>query len=311
MSLIKLNTEQIPHIEKIQKIFSYSPVAFDMSMMGAGKTYTTSFLAHKLGFKKIVIICPATVESKWKEMETQGLKIDKVISYQSLRSRKGCKPSHGLLNRIDNEENDEKITFSPTQELKNLVQEGCLFIFDEAQNIKNKNDQWYACNTISRFIIESGGISRFILLSGTPIDKEEHSINLMSMMGFIKSSILYKYNKEDRNLRLYGAQELIDFCKKINYEKTNEFLRFNRFNEGNVRHICYLLFQNIVKNYITSSMSPPKNDYGIDCKNGYYKINNEEEKTDLIRAINMLHDAAHFDEKSGTAEFRKDNLGSI
>jgi len=311
MSLIILNNEQVPHTTRLTNIFNYSPVAFDMSMMGAGKTYTTSFLAHKLGFKNLVIICPATVEAKWKEMETKGLKINKIISYQSLRSRKGCKPSHGLLNRIDDEENDEKISFVPTQELKTIVQEGCLFVFDEAQNIKNKNDQWYACNAISSFLIESDGTSRFILLSGTPIDKEEHSINLMSMMGFIRSNLLYKYNKEDRNLRLYGAQELIDFCKKINYEKTNEFLRFNRFNEGNVRHICYLLFQNIVKNYITSSMSPPKNEYGINCKNGYYKIDDEDTKADLIRSINMLHDAAHYDEKSGTAEFRKDNLGSI
>lgn len=309
MSFITLNSEQIPHVEKIEQILNYSPVAFDMSMMGAGKTYTTSFLAHKLGFKNVVIICPATVEAKWKEMESKGLKINKIISYQSLRSRKGCKPSHGLLNRIDEEE--DKIIFTHTSELKKLVEEGCLFVFDEAQNIKNKNDQWFACNAISSFLIESSGSSRFILLSGTPIDKEEHAINLMTMMGFIKSHLLYKYNKEDRNLRLYGAQELIDFCKKINYEKTNEFLRFNRFNEGNVRHICYLLFQNIVKKYITSSMSPPKNDYGIDCKNGYYKINDEDTKSDLIRAINMLHDAAHFDEKSGTAEFRKDNLGSI
>ena len=107
MSFIILNNEQIPHVNKLGNIFKYSPVAFDMSMMGAGKTYTTSFLAHKLGFKNVVIICPATVEAKWKEMETKGLKINKVISYQSLRSRKGCKPSHGLLNRIDDEENDE------------------------------------------------------------------------------------------------------------------------------------------------------------------------------------------------------------
>jgi SNF2 family DNA or RNA helicase len=309
MDLIELTIEQIPHVNKIEKIFEYSPVAFDMSMMGAGKTYTTTFLANKIGYKNVVVICPATVEAKWKEMVRYGLKLNKVISYQSLRSRKGCKPSHGLLNRIDNE--DEEIIFTPTQELKRIIEEGCLFIFDEAQNIKNKNDQWYACNAISRHLIDSSGISRFIMLSGTPIDKEEHSINLMSMMGFIKSHHLYKYNKDDRNLRLYGAQELVDFCKKINYEKTNDFLRFNRFNEGNVRHICYLLFQQIVKNYITSSMSPPKNEYGINCKNGYYKLEDEEEKADLTRAINMLHDAAHYDEKSGTAEFRKDNLGSI
>ena len=54
MSLINLNSEQVPHVEKIKNIFKYSPVAFDMSMMGAGKTYTTSFLAYSLKFKNIV-----------------------------------------------------------------------------------------------------------------------------------------------------------------------------------------------------------------------------------------------------------------
>jgi hypothetical protein len=309
---ITLTSEQLPHVHKLLSILQRNHVAFDMSMMGAGKTYTTTELSKMAGFKHVVVICPATVEAKWKTMVSLGLKLYKVISYQSLRSRKGCKPSHDLLYRVDGSGDDEgEITFTPTPILEKIVTEGTLFVFDEAQNIKNKNDQWFACKTISTYLLKYGPNSRFILLSGTPIDKEEHAINLMNMMGFIRSNRLYTYNKEERTLKLQGAQELIDYCKYINPEKTNDFLRNNRINEANVRNICYQLFQQVVKTSITSSMSPPKNEHGISCKNGYFNINDEEDKIKLTEAISMLHSASKYNDKTGTVEVGKDNLGSI
>ena len=306
---ITLTTEQVPHVHKLLTILQKNHVAFDMSIMGAGKTYTTTELSRLAGFKNVVVICPATVEAKWKAMTKFGLNLFKVISYQSLRSRKGCNPSHGLLNRIDND--DEETIFTPTETLQKIVTEGTLFVFDEAQNIKNKNDQWFACKTISTYLLKYGPNSRFILLSGTPIDKEEHAINLMNMMGFIRAGRLYNYNKEERNLKLIGAQELIDYCKYINPEKTTEFLRNNRISEFNVKHICYQLFQQIIKTSITSSMSVPKSTYGIDCKNGYFNIKDDEDKAKLIDAISTLHSATKYNDKTGTVEVGKDNLGSI
>lgn len=305
---ITLTDEQIPHVQRLLKIFQKNHVAFDMSIMGAGKTYTTTELAKLAGFKNVVVICPATVEAKWKNMVKFGLNLFKVISYQSLRSRKGCKTNHDLLNRIDG---DDEIFFTPTETLERIVSQGTLFVFDEAQNIKNKNDQWLSCKTISTYLLKYGPNSRFILLSGTPIDKEEHAINLMNMMGFIRAGRLYTYNKEERNLRLQGAQELIDYCKYINSEKTAEFLRNNRITEFNVKHICYQLFQQIIKVYITSSMNVPKSTYGIDCKNGYFNIKDDEDKVKLIDAISTLHCATKYNDKAGTVEIGKDNLGSI
>jgi len=283
---ITLTDEQVPHVQKLLCILQKNHVAFDMSIMGAGKTYTTTELSRLAGFKNVVVICPATVEAKWKNMTKFGLNLFKVISYQSLRSRKGCKPSHGLLKRIDND--DEETIFTPTETLQKIVTEGTLFVFDEAQNIKNKNDQWFACKTISTYLLKYGPNSRFILLSGTPIDKEEHAINLMNMMGFIRAGRLYTYNKEERNLKLQGAQELIDYCKYVNPEKTTEFLRNNRISEFNVKHICYQLFQQIIKTSITSSMSVPKSTYGIDCKNGYFNIKDEEGKE--LNSIRFLEE---------------------
>jgi hypothetical protein len=202
-----------------------------------------------------------------------------------------------------------------------MIKEGCLFIFDEAQKIKNKSAQWLATRCIANTLLSIGGKSRFLLLSGTPIDKEEHAINLMQMMGFIKSVKLFdtiseggskasgpgsspktskagpKYamqvvKSSERSLKtvkLIGAKELIQFCMSINEKAkvttekivrllngTNNFGLGDKFSirEG-VIHLCYRLFQEVIKKEITASMAPPDlSEKGIvlDIKNGYYKF---------------------------------------
>jgi hypothetical protein len=313
-SSIELLCDQIPHVEKIMTILRRSHTAFDMSIMGAGKTYTSTEICKRFGFPRMIVICPATMEQKWKTMEKYGVNLFKIISYQTLRSRKGSKPSHGLLDRITNKEDDGSIstTFVATDLLKKIVEEGCFFVFDEAQNIKNKNDQWQACKAITNHIVKtSGTVSRFLLLSGTPIDKEEHALNIMQMMGFIRSSKLYMYMKDQGILKLYGAKELIDYCKVINKDETEEFIRLNHMDQYNVRHICYLLFQNIVKPYITSSMPPPKLPMELDAKNGYYNILDEEDEKDLLKGIDALNSASRYNENSKTVDIKMDNMGSI
>jgi hypothetical protein len=313
-SKIELLHDQIPHVEKIMTILRRSHTAFDMSIMGAGKTYTSTEVCKRFGFPRMVVICPATMEQKWKAMSKYDVNIFKIISYQTLRSRKGSTPSHGLLERIDTKEEDGSTTtiFTPTDVLKKIVDEGCFFVFDEAQNIKNKNDQWQACKTITNHIVKSSNtVSRFLLLSGTPIDKEEHALNIMQMMGFIRSTKLYMYMKEQGILKLYGAKELIDYCKVINKDETEEFIRLNHMDQYNVRHICYLLFQNILKPYITSSMPPPKLPMELDAKNGYYTIQNEEDEIELIKGIDALNSASKYNEGSQTVDVKMDNMGSI
>jgi hypothetical protein len=58
-------------------------------------------------------------------------------------------------------------------------------------------------------------------------------------------------------------------------------------------------------------MSVPKSTYGIDCKNGYFNIKDDEDKAKLIDAISTLHSATKYNDKTGTVEVGKDNLGSI
>lgn len=305
---ITLLNHQTCHVERIIKILSTSHVSFDLSLMGSGKTYTTTEIFNRIGFKYAVVVCPASMEQKWKNMSKYGINLVRIISYQSLRSCKGCTPSHGLLNRYDTEDG---IVFTPTDLLQILIQAGTLFIFDEAQNVKNKNDQWKACKAITTTLLKSGGISRMILLSGTPIDKEEHALNLMQMMGIIRASKLYVYNKEEGILRLYGAQELINYCKFIDTHATQEFLKFNRLDQANIKHNCYLLFQKILKPFISSTMPPINLGLDIDCKNGYFLINNKKDEENLLRGIRSLNNASRYNDAENTASFTQDNMASI
>ena len=309
---IVLYEHQKPHVDALEEILSENYCAFDMSVMGSGKTYTTSQIALSLEFKHVIVVCPASLESKWKSMAQYGVPLSKVISYQSLRSRKGAIPRHGLLNRVDIfDEGEISVIFTPTEEYNRIVEEGCLLVFDEVQNFKNKNDQFMACQTLTTTILRSGGTSRIMFLSGTPFDKEKHSIHMMEMMGLIRSHKLYIYSKEENKLKLLGAQELVDFCKLTDPKGTLQLLKDHPFSKENVHHVCYLLFQKIVKKNLSRAMPPPKLDVEPDSKNGYYKIVNDEDRTNLIKGIIQLQSSVMYNEKTGAIDVSRGNFSMI
>ena len=311
---IVLKEHQVPHVEKIKKIYEKHFIAFDMSTMGAGKTYTTSKLSLDIGFKHVIVICPVSVESKWWSMKRFGVQLNQVLSYQTLRSIKNKNPKHGLLERIDIENEESGITktiFTPTEKLINLIDEGLLFVVDEAQHIKNKNDQFGACQAIIKQIMNTDYTgSRILFLSGTPIDKEEHAVNMMQAMNIIKSNRLHVFIREESRLKLYGALELKKYIEFYIGEKgLDDFFRKHPWRVDNVPHICYLLFQQFIKPAIASAMpSPPLE---IDCKNGYYKIVNEDDKKALIKSIAELQASALYNERTNTLGNYKNNFGAI
>jgi len=302
----ELTEKQFKHSIRLYDILSENICGFDMSPPGEGKTFVSSYIRELMNFEHCVVICPAKMEGKWNRMRDYGVRIDKVISFQSLRSIKGKQPKHGLLNRLDI--SDTTLEFETTEECRKLIIEGCFFIFDECQNIKNISNQFEACKTLSSQIIETGGKSRFLLISGTPIDTEEHSINMMRMLGFIKTSKLFTYYKISNRIEFLGAQELINFSLIFDKEATEKIIREYTFDKNNIVHFCYLLFQKVIKKKITSYMPATHNEISLDCKNGYYFLP-DDEALYLIDGIDQLHNASKYVESTNAVN--KSNLGGI
>lgn len=283
----------------------------DTSRMRSGKTYVTLWLAKQFGFR-LLIVCPVIAIDVWKRTTAEyGVEVIDVISYQSLRSQKNHQPKHGLLQRIDTFTGKvNQVHFYPTKEYSELMNQGIFVIFDEVQNIKNNSDQYKACSALLRPIL-AGGRSRFGLLSGTPFDKEDHAVNLLKLIGFIRSPRLYNYITETKELVLEGLLELIDACRFINPQETDKVLAEIPITKGNMNTLCYTLYIRVVKANMSGAMAAPTDITGtFNVANGFYNIS-PERATELAAAINDLASAVNFNENTGTAKIGADTIGEV
>lgn len=254
-------------------------VFMDLSMLGTGKTYTSCALAKKLrkrGMCKngIIVVCNVSVMKKWESMKTvYGVPILQVVSYASLRSRKGtAQPDHGLLQRKDwTVETRTKsgailkqdfVEFGATDKYRDLVhggRGGVFVVFDEVQNIKNTgSDQWSACCALLREVWKSEK-SRAVLMSGSPIDKAEQCVAIIRALGIMGDhTALCTYDIQTRMHDFGGMQAVTRWCD----ERSPKKLRYFYTDKKSCIEIAYRLFQNIIKPVLSSAMIGKKAEIG-------------------------------------------------
>lgn len=203
---VTLFPHQVEHSNKLMNVLEGHPFALDLSPMGTGKTYCATHIAKTFGFKRVLVIAPLSVIPKWKHMrDTHGLRLVDAMSYCSLRSVKCKQPKHGLLTRIDrrseviNEDTGrpepggerDTVEFHATDLWKQYVSEGILLVVDEIQNVKNISSQYISVKELIREILGSSGMSKVLLLSGTPIDKTDQVTNLFRVTGLISKNLCH------------------------------------------------------------------------------------------------------------------------
>lgn len=200
---VELYETQQEHVQRIDAMFAQFPFALDFSMLGAGKTYTSTYLAMKRGYKHVIVICPVSVIPKWKQMQrTFDVPIRQIMGFQALRSTKFHQPKHGYLHRRDYKhtvttqhphlrhpmfqrtEVIDKVDFKITDEYQAMVDEGLLLIIDEMQNIKNISSQFHAAQALIHAItLKNGELSQlwkrpskgfFSFLKREPDDVPQH-----------------------------------------------------------------------------------------------------------------------------------------
>ena len=155
-SMIQLQPQQEAHVGRLTKILQEHKCAMDLSVMGAGKTYTTSYLSllPQFGFAHVIVICPVSVKAKWNSMGAKhGVPVTKCISYQGLRSARGKQPVHDLLHRFDepvvvNGRSGYRVRFEATELFEKALSEGVLLIADEFQHLKNTSAQFEAVRSL-------------------------------------------------------------------------------------------------------------------------------------------------------------------
>jgi hypothetical protein len=306
MKCITLEPHQNNHGDNLIITLTHNLFAIDYSKMGSGKTFTASYVLQYCRFKHCIVVCPTS--DVWEDISNEyGLGINHIISYDSLRSRKGCQPKHGLLSRVETKDGP---IFSVTPLLRHIIDEGCLVIFDESHLIKNDSDQFKAAKVLSRAITIPNGdcYSRVLFLSATPFDKKEQPTRLLQCAGVVSKDKLYNYDKSEMRYELTGIGELIDYCKLKNPAKTLEVIEGREFNNKNIPLIAYDLYTNIIQDAVAFCMPLPKIDVPLDCMNGYYRMLPHEEQ-EYSAAISRLNKALR--PEGGEIKMGKDNLAAI
>lgn len=304
-----LKPEQIPHCERLFKILDESVFACDFSVMGAGKTYIGNVIGYEYGLP-IFVFGPRGSLSHWEKVsKIIGSRIIISHTYESLRSIKGHQPKHGYLTRYEYE--DGSSGFAATQKFKDLVKNGVLLIADECQKIKNNSAQTKAIRALVREILDVGGKSRILLISGSPFEEPDHAINFFRLVGFIEHPKLYTVTKAGEFVSL-GLSELIDNISSFRREEIDDLvLQYSPITKRNVRDFVFTCFTDIIVPYFTSALPSPIMDYKKDVANGYYLFEKPEEEEILRKAIFRLETAASFNPKENTVQYDKSNMGEV
>ena len=305
---IVLLKNQKDHVQRLLSILDEHHFAFDLSMMGCGKTFTSTRIAH-LRNLNIIVICPASVIPKWKAMKANNpnTKFHLITSFQSLRSTKLHQPSHGLLYRRETE-NSNLANFQATPKFLEYIEEGTLLIIDELQNIKNVSIQLFAVQALARLIVNAPKTSKskILLLSASPIDKANQAVEIFRGLGILTRP-LTQYNPAIASNVWTGLRDVHEFCVLINSEATREVTP-KHYWEQTYDNFVYRLFQHVILRFCSSQMKQAKINSKLIKVNAYYVIDQEGEEI-MKRGMHVLTTATEYHE--GTVTWDTQRISSI
>ena len=201
----------------------------------------------------------------------------------------------------------DKVEFTPTEDYLKMIEEGTLLIMDEIQNIKNISSQFLAAQAMIHAItLRNGKLkdvcfpkkeglfptadgetpepfksfpSHVLLLSGSPMDKQQHAIHMFRALGVMTEDRVAQQNIQTGLQDWRGMQEIYDFCYKLD-PKATVAVPPRAYYEAFDSYV-YRLFQAVFKKHCSSFMLPPKVDTELRKRNAYYGI--DKEGADILR----------------------------
>lgn len=327
-------------MDKLHQLMMNHPTIMDLSMLGCGKTYTSSALAMRLAQedgickKGILVICNVSVMGKWLSMKEQyGVPVLDVLSYAGMRSRKGKKDmKHGYLTRHDyrvqmKQKNGEykfedQVRFEATEKLREWAREGILVVMDEVQNIKNAGSDQNSAAVKILECVRKFSTSRALLMSGSPIDKEEQALAMVTALGLMgNETSLCTFNVGTKTYDFSGFERIKKWCAlQPKFAKRLEKSQSLRaaFNGGKNAKTCmeclYVLFQKWIKVCLSAAMVGEHrlNDEQLLKFNGMYKLEDRKKLGELAAVVGDLALAVRFNPQTNTLGPQTNrNMGQI
>lgn len=301
MSLITLLPFQEIHVETLRHQLNQRSFAFDFSLMGSGKTFTSTKLAYLGAFKHVIVVCPNSVIPKWNAMKklAKDVPFRDCISFQSLRSTTFHQPKHGLLHRFESPTflHNFSVEFTATEKYKEYVEEGLLLILDEVQNIKNYSSQYLAAKALLGEIMNFGVYdarkkSKVLLLSASPIDKREQAVRLFRTLGVLQRHLAF-WNPQTFVMDWAGLNDVVHFCRSISSLDV-DLTQQRQAREINFDGYVYRLFLSIIKKHCSSTMQVQDHSAHLIKCNAYYFIDPQGEEI-MLRGMSSLTTATRFE----------------
>jgi SNF2 family DNA or RNA helicase len=211
-----LKAEPFPYQKEGIVFATYREGAIIADEMGLGKTFQAIAAAvckkHLLGFKKTMVICPASIKGQWKsEIEKYSREHAEILDgwpdERALRYRQSTAFFH-----VVNYETVLRDWHAINKADYDLI------ILDEAQRIKN-------FDTITAQSIKQLQKKHSLVITGTPI--ENKLVDLYSIMQFVNPELLgplwefsyqhcyFDTNKHDKITGYYNLQQLNEKLKQV------------------------------------------------------------------------------------------------
>jgi len=295
---IRLYSYREPHVRRMCQMLLNNVAILDYSTTGQGKTFTSSAVAS-LFRMPIIVVAPPTVLNVWKSMPQQGVVIQDMISYEMLRGRctSGC--NNPYLNRKGSQ-------FTATSYLRQVIDQGVLFVFDEMSALKNEGTgRLQSAKTIVRELARHPTQSRAILVSALPTCKDKQIYSVLQMLGIVLSDKMYSYNQVRQEYQPHGWQELLDWCMARDLETTHKILEnTKRVTKHNIDNLSIKLYEQVVSSQISSCMTKERSH--VDIRNLYVHIPEEDMDT-MRQGQRYLSNSTRYFGDSASVKKGKDN----
>lgn len=250
----------------------------DCSPTGSGKTYVSLAVAQLFGLR-ILVVAPKPLQAKWKSVANEHGIDSKVLTYNALRGQSDGLLNHGLIRRVNKK-------YQATDLLRQYLDEGCLVIFDEVQNGKNKTLTNSAMRCLAHEVqISERGIMIFV--SATIFDREKMGTNVLGFLGFDEEGAIITHNNVVPK-RSEISPEILKWLKEQNPVYMSRIAsRIQAARKGDLDEILYQCYLKVVKPKFAFAMTEFQTEFNVDFYNGYFNFSKADEKQ-LIAIYNDL-----------------------